>query len=91
MPKEMDAIERTPAFLKLKTEIFHEVVAKKMVDTYEKEMEFFGFTKEDTIKRFSNLEKSHTMLCMVFRLNLLNVSDEADQAFLKLKYSDYLL
>ena len=50
MPKAMDAVERTPDFLKLKTEIFHEVVANKMVDTYEKEMISLGFTKEEIIE-----------------------------------------
>ena len=51
MPKDMDAVERTPAFLKLKTEIFQEVVANKMVDTYEKEMQSAGFTQEE-VSRF---------------------------------------
>lgn len=50
MPKAMDALERTPDFLKLKTEIFHELVANRMVDTYEKEMQSLGFTKEEMIQ-----------------------------------------
>jgi hypothetical protein len=39
--------EKTPDFLKIKERIFHDIIANRMVDTYEQEMESTGYTSEE--------------------------------------------